>query len=70
MQTKQKCLARRRRRRARTRARRLAAMLKQYENDPSGYFWIRSDAISLARKIGTAAAMRIGRQFFNDEWSA
>jgi hypothetical protein len=43
--------ARRDQRRARTQARRLVAMLRQYRADPEANFSLRSEAVTLARRI-------------------
>lgn len=38
-------------RRARTQARRLGAILRQYQEDPERYDWRRSEAAALARRV-------------------
>ncbi|WP_156895474.1 hypothetical protein [Massilia putida] len=37
--------------RARTQARRLGAIVKQYQDDPERNYWRHSEAVSLARKV-------------------
>jgi hypothetical protein len=41
-------------RRARTQARRLGAILREYQADPEGNYWRRSEAAALARKVSAA----------------
>lgn len=58
------------RRRARIKARRLAVMLGEYQDDPEWNFPVRSDAICLARRIGTVTAFQLERQFQTNDRSA
>lgn len=41
-------------RRARTQARRLGVILREYQADPEGKYWRRSDASSLAHRVSAA----------------
>jgi hypothetical protein len=46
--------ARQARRRARTQARRLGAILRQYQADPEHNYWLRSEAAALARRASAS----------------
>lgn len=68
MKTVMMGFARQASRRARTQARRLDAILREYQADPEANYWRRSEAAGLARRVSAAwrQSELVGRVILSD----